>query len=150
MPLTWIIGQELSVCPAIKRTQWYQIPGIAYISHNMGNSPSSTLTSTAGPSRRPLRRKRSALLSHLGLGCASSIESSESLVTSQETSKLVFNEKINDRYRDSPNTPIAYSPDDPQMDSEEEQILMNFLQEYPGKIFGSNHFANSNLVQNID
>lgn len=116
----------------------------------MGNSPSSTLTSTAGPSRRPLRRKRSALLSHLGLGCASSIESSESLVTSQETSKLVFNEKINDRYRDSPNTPIAYSPDDPQMDSEEEQIFTSFLQEYPGKIFGSNHFANSNLVQNID
>lgn len=109
----------------------------------MGNSPSSTLTSTAGSSRRPLRRKRSVVLSHLGLGCASSIESSESLVASQETAKLVFNEKTNDRYQDSPNPPIAYSPDDPQMDSAEEQIFTNFLQEYPGKIFGSNHYANS-------
>jgi hypothetical protein len=54
-------------------------------------------------------------------------------VPSQETTKLVSNEKINDRYQDSPTTPIAYSPDEAQMDSEEEEIFMSFLQEYPGK-----------------
>lgn len=109
----------------------------------MGNSPSSNLTSTASPSRRPLRRKRSAILSHLGLGCASPIKSSESLVTSQETANFVSNEKINDCYQDSPNTSIAYSPDDGQMDSEEEETFMSFLQEYPGMVFDSNHRANS-------
>ena len=112
----------------------------------MGNSPSSALTSTASPSRRPLRRKRSTVLSRLGLGCASPIDSSESLVPSHETAKLVSNEKItvvNHPYQDSPNTTIAYSPDDAQMDSEEEETFKNFLQEYPGKVVGSNHCANT-------
>ena len=108
----------------------------------MGNSPSSTLPSTAGSSRHPLKPKRSAILSHLVLGCASSIESSEHLVSSHETAKTVFNEKIpitEHHYQDSLDTPTAYSPDHAQMELKEEEGFKRFLQEYPGKIIVGIH-----------
>lgn len=49
---------------------------------------------------------------------------------------------VDHRYQDSP-TPIAYSPDDSQMEPEEKEIFISFLQEYPGKIFGNNHCVNN-------
>lgn len=109
----------------------------------MGNSQSSHFpplssapSSPPGtPNRRPFERKRSAILSRIGLGCTF-VESSDSLTPSHATSKTSDEKFIVIDHRHRPPSsiyPLAYTPTSSNVESDEEAAFASFVRQYPGQ-----------------
>lgn len=99
----------------------------------MGNTQSSK-----NAHHHSFRRKRSAVFSHISLGCASVDSSTCGSDPSQETSSLVHEKS---GYRDHPSQPsettplsqVAYAPSE-MLTNDASVAYASFLQEFPGEL----------------